>query len=65
MQIYKTSDGKYIAATYKSSTKRFRTELTEDYTVAEAPSVDDIPGARKYTRRSSINRAIRNFRGKQ
>lgn len=65
MEIHRTKDGKYVAATYLHNKKRYRTTLTEGYIASEAGSVDDLPGVRKYTSKKNVLRAIRNLRGKE
>lgn len=61
MEAHRTKDGKFVAATYVASRGRFRTMLTQDYTSAESPDIDNIPGVRKYATKKSLNRALRNY----
>lgn len=59
MQHYQRSDGRYVAATYKESTRRFRTDLTKNRLPNEAMKVDELIYARSYCSIASLARAIR------
>jgi hypothetical protein len=59
MNIYKTSDDKFVAATYRQTTKRFRTTLTKSKLPVEASDVNDLEGVTKYCSIESVKRALR------
>lgn len=58
MQRYQRSDGRWVAAAWHPTKRRFRTELTTTGLPSEADSIDDLRYARNYVSLSSLNRAI-------
>ena len=62
MEIHQRKDGRWIAATYHPTKKRFKAALTTNGLPNEAASVEDLKYSRSYGSIESVARALRKKR---
>lgn len=64
MELRQQANGRWVAVTFRSTTNRFRSTLTEDFLPVESTNINLIPKIRTYKSPESAGRALRKFKDK-